>query len=140
MSERKPPSSLIFAGFLLLLALAAALIGGATIYVETHQTSRARAEAATHGHVAHGRIAISAYGCGSCHVIPGITGANGKVGPDLTHVAQRAAIAGALPNDPDVMARWLEHPQKLRPGSGMPEMNVTDGDARDMAAYLYSRE
>jgi len=34
--------------------------------------------------------------------------------------------------------RWIQHPQKLEPGTAMPEMNVTDGDARDIAAYLYT--
>jgi cytochrome c1 len=67
-----------------------------------------------------------------------VSGANGKVGPDLTHVGARAEIAGTLANDPELMVRWLMHPQALKPGSGMPEQGVTERDARDMAAYLYT--
>ena len=93
----------------------------------------------TGGKVANAPARFVAYGCGSCHVIPGIDGANGKVGPDLNGIAKRAAIAGSLPNDPKAMILWLQHPQILRPGSAMPEMGVTDPAARDMAAYLYSR-
>ncbi len=41
-------------------------------------------------------------------------------------------------NTPDRLVQWIQHPQHLRPRSPMPEMGVTDGDARDIAAYLYT--
>jgi cytochrome c len=140
MPERRIASSVIFLAALVLFSIAVALIAGGTLYFQNRTTTETQAETMTHGHVANGRLAIQAYGCGSCHMIPGIHGANGKVGPDLTGVAQRTAIAGALPNDPETMIRWLEHPQALRPGSGMPEMGVTEANARNMAAYLYSKQ
>lgn len=87
-----------------------------------------------------GKSAIERYACGSCHIIPGINGAAGKVGPDLTHIAQRTALAGSLANHPGDMERWLMHPQKIRPGGGMPEQGVDLQDARDIAAYLYAQE
>lgn len=85
-----------------------------------------------------GRATIVAYGCGSCHLIPGIRGAEGLVGPPLEHWSQRRIIAGLVPNDPDRLITWLTVPQSISPGSAMPNMGVTDGQARDIAAYLYT--
>ncbi|HJQ09983.1 MAG TPA: cytochrome c oxidase assembly protein [Gemmatimonadaceae bacterium] len=85
-----------------------------------------------------GRTAIRKYGCGSCHDIPGVTGAQGMVGPPLEHIAQRVYIAGVLPNEPDNMIKWLENPPGVDPKTAMPYMAVTPRDARDIAAYLYT--
>lgn len=82
--------------------------------------------------------AIRAYGCGTCHRIPGITGANGTVGPELTGLARRSLLAGQIPNTPDNLIVWIQHPQRVHPGNDMPEMGVSDEDARNIAAYLYS--
>jgi cytochrome c len=90
------------------------------------------------GDASRGRDAIAAYGCGSCHSIPGIRGANGMVGPSLEHWAERRIIAGEVPNDPARLITWLTVPQAIEPGTAMPNMGVTDGQARDMAAYLYT--
>jgi len=138
MPERRLPSSLWFLAALLALAIATAIVAGAVLYAQYRTKSRIQAEMSTRGSVADGPAAFARYGCGGCHMIPGISGANGKVGPNLAQVAKRATIAGSLSNDPETMVRWLEHPQALRPGSGMPEMGVTDKDARAMAAYLYA--
>jgi putative membrane protein len=85
-----------------------------------------------------GRAAIAKYGCGSCHTIPGITGAEGLVGPPLGQIASRVYIAGVLPNDPDNMIRWIENPPGVDEKTAMPYMGVTPRDARDIAAYLYT--
>jgi putative membrane protein len=85
-----------------------------------------------------GPAAIRRYGCGSCHNIPGVTGARGMVGPPLGQVSQRVFIAGVLPNEPDNMIRWIENPQAVDPKTAMPNMGVTTQDARDIAAYLYT--
>jgi cytochrome c oxidase assembly factor CtaG/cytochrome c2 len=85
-----------------------------------------------------GRTAIRKYGCGSCHNIPGVSGAAGMVGPPLDHIAQRVYIAGVLPNEPDNMIRWIENPPAVDAKTAMPFMGVTPGDARDIAAYLYT--
>ena len=137
MRERAIPSSLRLLAVLLALAIATAMIAGGVIYVETKRASRVQANAMTRGDGQRGRVAIARYGCGGCHVIGGITGANGSVGPDLTRVAERSEIAGKLPNDPDAMVRWLMHPQAIAPGSGMPEMGISQAEARDIAAFLY---
>jgi putative membrane protein len=95
-----------------------------------HQLTNADAE--------RGRTAIRKYGCGSCHNIPGVMGAEGMVGPPLSQIAQRVYIAGVLPNEPDNMIRWIENPQAVDPKTAMPYMGVTTRDARDIAAYLYT--
>jgi cytochrome c2 len=90
------------------------------------------------GDAALGRQAISNYGCGACHTIPGVTAARGVVGPPLTGIANRSFIAGKLRNEPDNMILWIQHPQSVWPGNAMPDMHVTDADARNIAAYLYT--
>jgi cytochrome c len=81
---------------------------------------------------------IGRYGCAACHTIPGIRGANAAVGPPLTRVASRMYLAGQITNTPANMVRWIQHPRQVEQGTAMPEMGVTDSDARDIAAYLYT--
>jgi cytochrome c len=90
------------------------------------------------GDAARGQRAIDRFGCGSCHDIPGIRGARGMVGPPLTHWSQRRIIAGEMDNTPDHLITWLTMPQAVESGTAMPNMGVSDGEARDIAAYLYS--
>jgi cytochrome c1 len=81
---------------------------------------------------------IAAYGCGSCHTISGISGANAHVGPSLSDFAERRYIAGRLPNTAPNLVEWIRHPQRVDPGNVMPYLGVSESDARDIAAYLYS--
>ncbi|CAN5882665.1 hypothetical protein BH11GEM1_BH11GEM1_22840 [soil metagenome] len=90
------------------------------------------------GDARRGQQQIVAYGCGSCHTIPGITGANGMVGPPLTSWSQRRIIAGKVTNTPDNLVYWITVPQSIEPGVAMPNLGVSDGQARDIAAYLYT--
>ena len=85
-----------------------------------------------------GRAAIGRYGCGSCHDIPGIRSARGTVGPPLGRIAVRSYLTGRLSNTPTNMVRWIQHPQHVERGTAMPEMGVTEDDARDIAAFLYT--
>ncbi|MEO7073021.1 MAG: cytochrome c oxidase assembly protein [Rhodanobacter sp.] len=87
---------------------------------------------------ARGPALIRAYGCSSCHVVPGVADARGMVGPPLTHFAQRGYIAGTLRNTPDHLILWLRKPQQVLPGNAMPDTVLGDQDARDIAAYLYT--
>lgn len=81
---------------------------------------------------------IDHYGCGGCHTIPGVPGARGLVGPPLLWWSRRTFIAGELPNTPDNLVRWIQAPQSVEPGTAMPALGVTDEEARDVAAYLYT--
>ena len=83
-----------------------------------------------------GASLIENYGCGTCHVIPGIAGARGLVGPPLSAMARRTFIAGVLSNSTDHMATWVQDPQSVVPGNAMPNMGISDQDARDIAAYI----
>ena len=89
------------------------------------------------GNVDRGRTLIAASGCGSCHMIPGVVRARGLVGPPLGGIADRAYIAGVLPNTEGDMIRWLRDPPAVAPRTLMPNMRLTERDARDIAAYLY---
>jgi cytochrome c len=84
-----------------------------------------------------GRAALEAYGCGACHNIPGVQNAVSYVGPPLNEFEQRHYIAGNLPNTADNLIYWIMYPQSVEPGTAMPNLNVTENDARNMAAYLY---
>jgi cytochrome c2 len=83
-----------------------------------------------------GRQLLAQYQCGSCHSIPGVASAGGRVAASLKGFGDRSYIAGRLANRPDTLARWIEQPQALVPGTAMPSMGVSPADARDMAAYL----
>jgi cytochrome c1 len=97
-----------------------------------------QAEMLTGGNPRNGPAAIGRYGCGSCHTIPKVRSAIGTVGPPLTGIALRTYLGGRLPNSPDNMVRWIQHPQHVEQGTAMPEMGVTDTDARDITAFLYT--
>jgi cytochrome c2 len=97
-----------------------------------------RAHLLTGGDPVRGGQMIAWYGCSSCHTIPGIREANALVGPPLNSIARRDYLAGVLPNSPDNLVRWIRRPQQVHPGSAMPDLNVTERDARDIAAYLYT--
>ena len=74
-----------------------------------------KAALATGGDPEKGRIEIRDHGCGACHSIPGVPGANALVGPPLDHMASRAYVAGMLPNTPDNLRAWIRHPQAIKP-------------------------
>lgn len=81
---------------------------------------------------------ISSYGCGGCHEVPGVDGAQGVVGPPLQEFGRRVYVAGMMRNTPDNLMSWLKDPQAIVPGNAMPNLGVDDRDARDIAAYLYT--
>ncbi len=85
-----------------------------------------------------GASVIQKFGCGTCHTIPGIADADGEVGPPLTAMGRRIYIAGKLRNTPANMVRWLRNPQAVVPENVMPNMGLTQEQARDIAAYLYT--
>ncbi|GAA1146046.1 c-type cytochrome [Nesterenkonia lutea] len=86
-----------------------------------------------------GRAAILEYGCASCHVIDDVDSVASSFGPDLTDFGEELYIAGQLPNRPEELIRWIQTPQEIQPGTAMPNMGVTEQDARDIAAFLYDQ-
>lgn len=89
------------------------------------------------GDANRGAAVIEAKGCGACHTIPGIRGAEGVVAAPLTTFARRTFIAGEIPNTPDNLVRWVRDPRSIEPHTAMPAVGLTDQQARDVAAYLY---
>ena len=90
--------------------------------------------------VSRGKLAIPQYACQSCHQIPGIVGGRVQVGPALNGYETHQYIAGHLINTPANLARWLRATQHIKPHSAMPELNVTEQDAADIATYLLAGE
>jgi mono/diheme cytochrome c family protein len=88
--------------------------------------------------VRRGEQALHQYACTTCHYIPGVVGATVPVGPPLNDLALRRFIAGVLPNTPDNLVRWLKSPPDVKPHTAMPDLGVMEGDARDIAAFLYT--
>jgi cytochrome c oxidase subunit 2 len=84
-----------------------------------------------------GAAELLANGCGACHAIRG-TGANGVVGPDLTHVGSRHSLAaGILPNDVGAFRRFLTRTGDVKPGVHMPAFGMLPPATVDaLAAYL----
>ena len=93
---------------------------------------------ATGGNAEHGKQLISGYGCGACHIIPGVRSARGLVGPPLYEFGDRTIIAGELPNTPDNLVRWLQNPKAIEPENAMPDVGLSREQATDIAAYLYT--
>jgi cytochrome c len=85
-----------------------------------------------------GKLLLRQYGCGTCHEIPGVAAARGKVGPPLERLARRVYLAGSLPNTPENLGRWIREPQRIEPHTAMPDMQVSVEHSRDMVAYLYT--
>ena len=86
---------------------------------------------------AHGLELAQRYGCAACHEIPGAA-TTGYVGPTLRGVERRAYLAGGLPNTPATMVELIRFPDRARPGTLMPNLGVSESDARELAAFLYS--
>ena len=84
----------------------------------------------------NGKLLLRQFGCGTCHEIPGVADARGRAAPPLAGLSGRIYIAGTLPNTPENLVRFIREPAKHAPGTLMPDLGVTEGHARDMAAYL----
>jgi cytochrome c oxidase subunit II len=97
-----------------------------------------RQSAAQDGSASAGRRVFETTACINCHTIRG-TDANGRFGPDLTHLMSRATIAsGAAENTPENLRLWIENPDAIKPGSLMPAMKLSDSDLDALVRYLQS--
>ena len=119
-------------------ALVAMVMLAAGCGADAYRLTDADANALAGGDPDRGRERIREYGCTGCHTVRGVSGAHGRVGPPLAGLASRIYIAGALPNSPANLVRWIEDPTVVDPKTAMPDLDVTPSDARDIAAYLYT--
>lgn len=84
-----------------------------------------------------GRQVFLEVGCVACHTVRGVS--QGVIGPDLTHLAGRTSIAGAIyPNTPEMLTRWLADPPARKPGTLMPALGLDARQIADLVAYLRS--
>ncbi|HEX8925687.1 MAG TPA: c-type cytochrome [Terriglobales bacterium] len=99
--------------------------------------SASKAVRATGGDPAKGRDVVAHYGCTACHSIPGLSQTGDVTGPSLAHVGSADAIAGGqVQNTPQNLVAWIQAPSRLKPSTSMPNMNVNEADARNIAAFL----
>jgi cytochrome c1 len=85
-----------------------------------------------------GKQLVAQYQCGACHKIKDVPGAGGEAGPDLEKFGRLSYIAGGIPNVPPRLVAWLRDPPALKPGTTMPNVGLTEQEARHMAAFLYT--
>ena len=90
------------------------------------------------GDARRGRAVIEQFGCGACHTIPGVRDAQGLVGPPLLWWSRRTFIAGELPNSPENLVHWIRSPRSIEARTAMPDLGLSEQQARDAAAYLYT--
>jgi cytochrome c len=89
------------------------------------------------GNAARGQQLAGQYGCNVCHIVPGVDGPQGALGPSLQGVGSRPSISlGMVPNTPENMVRFIQNPAAMNPQSSMPPMGMPENDAKDLAAYL----
>src|SRR4051812_10524348 len=119
--------------------LNAMFIAFALIVCGCDQSQRQEAVALTGGgNPDVGRREIEYYGCASCHVIPGVPGAQGLIGPSLSRLDSRLYVGGVLKNSPDNLIRWIQNAPAVNPKTATPALEMPERSARDIASYLYT--
>ncbi|MDP8921881.1 MAG: c-type cytochrome, partial [Chloroflexota bacterium] len=131
---------------LLLTACAGTAPAGGSPKIETKTSggqpaaqAQAGGGAAIQGDAASGRQLFSSKGCIACHVAPGVPGATGTIGPSLAGIgdpAKRPTLADGGANTPAHIKEWIQDPQQLKPGTMMPDLQLSDKEASDLTAFL----
>jgi mono/diheme cytochrome c family protein len=86
------------------------------------------------------RVVIRQYACIACHRIEGVVGPPVDVGPPLENWSTRRYIAGVMPNTPENLVRWIRDPQAASPGTLMPDLDVSEAHAREIASFIFMPE
>jgi cytochrome c1 len=120
-------------------AVAAVAVTAAALAAGCGQRALPTYEPLTRGNPSEGARAVHALGCPACHRIPGVARASGLVGPPLDGLRQRVYLGGVLPNTADNLVAWIQDPPRFSPKTAMPNVGATEAQARDIAAFLYSR-
>jgi cytochrome c len=119
------------------IAFALLLLSVACNRGETAKTQTAAAPPPAIGNAARGQQLAAQYGCNVCHMVPGVDGPQGSLGPSLQGVASRPMISqGTVKNTAPNLVAYLQNPAALNPQSTMPPLGVTADDAKDIAAFL----
>jgi cytochrome c2 len=117
---------------------AALLLGCPLVLLPAGCGTEEAKRSALDGNPERGKLLLRQFACGSCHDIPGVAAAKGKVGPPLAGISGRVYLAGVLPTTPQNMAAFIREPHKFAPRTAMPAMGVNEEQVRDMVAYLYT--
>jgi cytochrome c len=91
------------------------------------------------GDANNGRILFTAKGCIACHTAQGVPNATGTIGPNLNGIgdsAKRPTLTDGAQNTPEHIREWIKDPQKLKPGTMMPNLQLSDKEADDLTALL----
>jgi cytochrome c oxidase subunit II len=100
------------------------------------QQQKVQPEASLGPQAEEGRGVFNRTACINCHTISGSV-ANGRFGPDLTHLMSRVTLAsGVAGNNAENLRAWIQNPAKFKPGALMPAMNLTDNELNAVAAYM----
>jgi cytochrome c oxidase subunit 2 len=107
-------------------------IAGGSVSAPASQNAGGALEVNAHD----GKLVFEQQACINCHAVAG-TVANGRFGPDLTHLMSRETLAsGAMPNTPENLKAWIEDPNTFKTGSLMPAMHLSDRQNAQITAYL----
>ena len=87
-----------------------------------------------------GKELYTSKGCGNCHAAKNVPGAVGTIGPALDGIGNPTTrpniVGGALKNTPENMAKWLANPASVKPGTTMPNLNLSQTDTNNLVAFL----
>lgn len=121
------------------MRLITAAVAAATLVLACSESPSPPPRTVTGGDPDRGLAAIEDHGCVSCHVVPGASESESAwVGPPLTNYARRSYVAGVLVNNEENLVRWIMDPKSVNRRTAMPDLDVSESEARDIAAYLYS--
>ncbi|HEY5087008.1 MAG TPA: hypothetical protein VII66_06625 [Gemmatimonadaceae bacterium] len=120
------------------LEVRAVAIAGVVALAACGHVDRRDVVALRGGSANRGKLAIARYGCNTCHAISGFPDPTVLVAGPVTGIARRAYIAGTLPTTRRNLVMWIRFPHQVKPQTAMPDLGVSAGEARDIAAYLYS--
>jgi cytochrome c len=120
------------------LAAIAIMVTAAVAWGVSTSRDEAIARALTGGDPSQGPSLIRRFGCGGCHTISALPGANGKVAAPLDEIRKRVYIGGVTLNSPDNLVRWIVAPRTFSPQTAMPATGISEAEARHVAAFLYT--
>lgn len=106
---------------------------------EPKPAAAASSGGAVTGDANNGRELFRSKGCIACHVAQGVPGATGTIGPNLNGIgdpAKKPRLADGGANTPEHIREWIKNPQQLKPGTMMPNLQLSDKEADDLTALL----
>ena len=136
MNQRLPRSALVPVGLLVRVLVRVLIVALVPVLMLAACGGPDPAPPDDDAQALRGRELLVRYHCGSCHVIPGVAGAQGRLAASLQGYGRRSYIAGRVANQPAALVRWIVDPASVVPGTLMPNMGVAPDDARAMALYL----